>query len=108
MPKLDLALVAALTFEKPDLGRFLGMAIALAALQAGGLMPTVLNAANEIAVEAFLAGQLDFPGIARIVEAACNQFFAERTNSPPDTVAEALGVNDVARERAQALLARAG
>ena len=107
VPKLDLAAISALTFEKPDLQRFPALAIAMAALQQGGLMPTVLNAANEIAVEAFLSGNLDFPGIARMVEAVCKTFLTEQSNKSPDTIAQALAVNDVARERASALLARA-
>ena len=53
-----------LSFEKPDLARFPCLALAYAALRAGGTAPAVLNAANEVAVEAFLAGRLRFTGIA--------------------------------------------
>ena len=53
---LDLAAVGQLTFERPDLARFPALGLAIAALRAGGGAPTALNAANEIAVEAFLGG----------------------------------------------------
>ncbi len=56
--RLDLAQVASLTFERPDLARFPALALARRALEAGGGAPTVLNAANEVAVEKFLAGIL--------------------------------------------------
>ena len=105
MPRLDLAGIGALTFEKPDLARFPALAIALAALQTGGALPTAMNAANEIAVEAYLEGRIGFMDISRIVEAVCNKTMGERTNKTPDDIAEALAVNDVARERAKALLA---
>jgi 1-deoxy-D-xylulose-5-phosphate reductoisomerase len=59
--------VKSLTFEKPDLARFPCLGLAYAALQAGGTAPAVLNAANEIAVEAFLAGRLAFTGIAGVI-----------------------------------------
>ena len=61
---LDLLRVGRLDFEAPDTSRFPCLALATEAARAGGEMPAVLNAANEVAVEAFLAGQLDFMGIA--------------------------------------------
>lgn len=64
---LDLARVSQLTFESPDERRFPCLGLARAALQSGGSAPTILNAANEIAVESFLTGELDFLGIARVV-----------------------------------------
>ena len=104
-PRLDLAALATLTFEKPDLGRFPALRLAIAALQAGGIMPTVLNAANEVAVEAFLAHRIGFADIATIVESVCNATLAERsTNKTPHDIAEALGVDHVARERARSCL----
>jgi 1-deoxy-D-xylulose-5-phosphate reductoisomerase len=66
--RLDLVALSQLTFEKPDEARFRCLALAKAALVAGGLAPTILNAANEIAVEAFLAGRLGFLQIAELVE----------------------------------------
>lgn len=65
---LDLALAARLDFEKPDLDTFRGLALAYAALRAGGSAPIVLNAANEEAVAAFLAGRLPFLAIAETIE----------------------------------------
>lgn len=67
---LDLALIKTLSFEKPDLNRFPCLALAHAALRAGGTAPAVLNAANEVAVEAFLAGRLAFTGIAGVIAGA--------------------------------------
>ena len=64
---LDLASVKTLSFEKSDLVRFPCLGLAYAALRAGGSAPAVLNAANEVAVEAFLAGRLPFTGIAGVI-----------------------------------------
>jgi 1-deoxy-D-xylulose-5-phosphate reductoisomerase len=68
MPRLDLVSVGRLTFEKPDPGRFPALRLARAALVQGGGSPTVLNAANEAAVEAFINGRIGFLDIAAIVE----------------------------------------
>jgi 1-deoxy-D-xylulose-5-phosphate reductoisomerase len=68
-PRLDLAQVARLTFEPPDTDRFPALMLARRALETGEAAPTVLNAANEIAVAAFLDGRLPFGGIAALVEA---------------------------------------
>ncbi len=65
---LDLAEVGALTFERPDLDAFPCLGLAREAGLAGGTAPCVLNAANEIAVHAFLAGELPFLGIAAVIE----------------------------------------
>jgi len=64
---LDLTMMRNLSFERPDEQRFPCLRLAYAALRAGGTAPAVLNAANEIAVEAFLGGRLPFTGIARII-----------------------------------------
>jgi len=65
---LDLAELKSLSFEKPDLARFPCLALAYDALRAGGTAPAVLNAANEVAVEAYLAGRLAFTGIPQVIE----------------------------------------
>jgi 1-deoxy-D-xylulose-5-phosphate reductoisomerase len=65
--RLDLIAQKALTFEAPDEQRFPALALSRAALRRGGAAPTVLNAANEVAVEGFLAGRLSFPGITEVV-----------------------------------------
>jgi len=66
--RLDLAKLGQLTFEPPDLERFPALRLAGQALKTGGAAPTILNAANEIAVQRFLAGRIGFLDIARIVE----------------------------------------
>ena len=65
---LKLSEIKNLSFEQPDLARFPCLALAYDALRAGGTAPAVLNAANEVAVEAFLAGRLAFTGIPRVIE----------------------------------------
>jgi 1-deoxy-D-xylulose-5-phosphate reductoisomerase len=65
---LDLAAMKNLSFERPDHQRFPCLQLAYEALRAGGTGPAVLNAANEIAVEAFLAGRLPFSAIPRVIE----------------------------------------
>ena len=62
--RLDLAVIARLDFEAPDLDRFPALRLAREALEAGGAAPTVLNAANEVAVASFLAGEIGFADIA--------------------------------------------
>ncbi|HEU0305912.1 MAG TPA: 1-deoxy-D-xylulose-5-phosphate reductoisomerase, partial [Lysobacter sp.] len=65
---LDLGAVGQLSFERPDHARFPCLALAYSAIRAGGTAPAVLNAANEVAVESFLAGRLRFTAIARVIE----------------------------------------
>jgi len=77
LPRLDLAATASLTFAAPDRSRFPCLALAYAALDAGGTMPVVLNAANETAVHAFLEGRLPFPGIARVIGACMDAHVPE-------------------------------
>jgi len=67
-PRLDLAQLGRLTFEAPDPERFPALRLARAALDAGGGAPTVLSAANEVAVAAFLESRVGFLDIAAIVE----------------------------------------
>jgi len=68
--KLDLFAIGQLTFERPDLARFPCLGLAYQALRAGGNAPAVLNAANEVAVSAFLAGHLPFLDIAVVIAEA--------------------------------------
>ena len=68
VPTLDLAQVGALTFEPPDLEAFPCLRLSREAAEAGGTAPCVLNAANEIAVHAFLDGRLPFMGIPAVIE----------------------------------------
>jgi len=66
---LDLLKAGRLDFRPPDTEKFRCLALAQAAARAGGLYPVLLNAANEVAVQAFLEGRLNFPGIAAVIEA---------------------------------------
>ncbi len=100
-PRLDLAQIGALTFEKPDFSRFPALRVAMEALAAGGAMPTILNAANEVMVAAFLDKQIGFNEIAVRVEAICELFEREGANQPPANVAEALAIDQMVRERSR-------
>jgi len=78
---LDLAQIATLQFETPDLQRFPCLRLAREALSSGGSSAAILNAANEVAVEAFLTGTIGFLAIARTVEATLNALSAETPRS---------------------------
>jgi 1-deoxy-D-xylulose-5-phosphate reductoisomerase len=95
--RLDLAAVGRLDFEAPDRARFPALALAEAALAAGGCRPCVLNAANEVAVAAFLAGGIGFLDIAAVVEAT----LAALPAACPETLEDVDGVDAGARRRAQ-------
>lgn len=102
---LDLATSAPLSFERPDLERFPALGLAMAALRQGGAMPAILNAANEIAVAAFLAGRLRFPDIPALVEAVCAR--APAGAVAPQDVAAALAIDQDSRRQAALLLSQA-
>ncbi len=72
-PRLDLLKIHNLTFEVPDVKKFRNLALAFKALEKGGNTPAILNAANEIAVEAFLNNKLDFMQIPTVVEQCINE-----------------------------------
>lgn len=76
LPHLDLAAIGRLHFSRPDANRFPCLGLACAASAAGGTMPAVLSAANEIAVERFLAGEMAFAGIWRVVERVMSEHSA--------------------------------
>ena len=103
-PRLDLARVASLSFEEPDLTRFPALGIARRALAAGGSAPTVLNAANEVAVREFVAGRLGFCGIAGLVEATLDAAQRRGETAEPQSVEEALAIDHNARRLAADLL----
>jgi 1-deoxy-D-xylulose-5-phosphate reductoisomerase len=86
-PRLDLAKLAKLTFEEPEPNRFPALRLAREALIAGGGAPTVLNAANEIAVAAFLEGRVGFLDIAATVERALDRLAGRRIGSLDDVYA---------------------
>jgi 1-deoxy-D-xylulose-5-phosphate reductoisomerase len=81
VPTLDLAAVGALAFEPPDLEAFPCLRLARDAGIAGGTAPCVLNAANEVAVHAFLGGRLGFAGIPAVIETALERVPASRVHS---------------------------
>jgi 1-deoxy-D-xylulose-5-phosphate reductoisomerase len=98
---LDIVAAARLDFEAPDTGRFPALKLARDAAEAGGTAPVVLNAANEIAVGAFLGGRLGFLGIPRLIEAVLERHEIRAADSL-ETVLEA---DRWARELAEATLA---
>ncbi len=102
--RLDLARVRELTFEAPDTARFPALALARRALDTGGAAPTVLNAANEVAVGEFIAGRIGFPAIAALVEATLEAAAARGLLGEPAGIDEALAVDHVARSLARDLL----
>jgi 1-deoxy-D-xylulose-5-phosphate reductoisomerase len=67
VPPIDLAKIGQLQFERPDFDRFPCLKLAYDALRAGGSAPAILNAANEVAVQAFLDGQIGFRMIDRLI-----------------------------------------
>jgi len=84
--RLDLASIGSLEFEQPDLQRFPALRIARQALVQGGAVPTILNAANEIAVGSFLGGQIGFTEIASLVEQAIERAVAGAPSSIEDVI----------------------
>ncbi len=98
----DFTRIGTLTFEEPDVERFPCLALAFAAGKAGGTLPTVLNAANEEGVAAFLTGRLPFTGIHAIVDATLN-----RHRQVPDTdLDQIIAADNWARETARSLIRR--
>jgi 1-deoxy-D-xylulose-5-phosphate reductoisomerase len=92
--------VGRMDFEEPNLERFPCLRLAYQAIAAGGIMPAVLNAANEIAVEAFLENQIRFTDIPVVIEACMDQFEA----SSADTLAFILAADGQARLAAQKII----
>jgi 1-deoxy-D-xylulose-5-phosphate reductoisomerase len=103
--RLDLARLGSLDFETPDETRFPALRLAREVLAAGGSAGTVLNAANEVAVEAFLAGRIGFLGIAALVEETLSHG-ARLAALSPETAADVLAIDAEARTLAAALLPR--
>jgi 1-deoxy-D-xylulose-5-phosphate reductoisomerase len=102
--KLDLAKIGQLTFEAPDFQRFPGLRLAYEALRLGHGATTVYNAANEIAVAAFIAGKIKFGAIARLVEATMNDWIRSGNQPPLHSADDAISVDHIARNKAAALL----
>jgi 1-deoxy-D-xylulose-5-phosphate reductoisomerase len=102
--QLDLARIGTLSFEEPDPVRFPALALARRALAAGGAAPTVLNAANEIAVAEFVARRLSFAGIPALVEATLDAAERKGATAEPQTVEQAIAIDHMARRLAADLL----
>jgi 1-deoxy-D-xylulose-5-phosphate reductoisomerase len=101
---LDLAKIGQLTFEAPDFARFPGLRLAFEALRTGRGATTVFNAANEIAVAAFIAQRIRFGAIARLVEATLEHWTRSGNLAPLDSADDAIAVDHSARNLAATLL----
>jgi 1-deoxy-D-xylulose-5-phosphate reductoisomerase len=102
--RLDFAQMATLTFEAPDPVRFPALALARQALQAGNGVPTILNAANEVAVHEFIGGRLGFAGIAALVDATIDAAEGRGIMREPTSVDDAIAVDHISRSLARSLL----
>ena len=98
--RLDLAKIARLDFEQPDTTRFPALRIAREALEQGGAAPVVLNAANEVAVAAFLGGAIRFTDITALVEAALER--ADFVN--PRSIGDVLEIDRAVRSRVESVM----
>jgi 1-deoxy-D-xylulose-5-phosphate reductoisomerase len=96
--RLDLFKIAELTFRKPDFRRFPCLALAREAAKTGGGMPAVLNAADEVAVEAFIAGKIYFTDIPKVVEKTMKAY---RPSGHLPSLAEVVEIDQWAREKAR-------
>ncbi|MEA2642127.1 MAG: 1-deoxy-D-xylulose-5-phosphate reductoisomerase [Chloroflexota bacterium] len=99
LPRLDVATLGALTFEPIDPRRYPAVGVAREAAAAGGLAPAVLNAANEVAVERFLAGEIRFSDIVPLVEATLDR----HNDVQGETLVELLQVDASARATCRSL-----
>jgi 1-deoxy-D-xylulose-5-phosphate reductoisomerase len=97
LPVLDLAKIGELTFEEPDMEKYPSLNLTYDALKTGGTMPCVLNAANEIAVEAFLGEQIPFTEITAVVGST----MADHTVSEGGSIDEVVSVSEWAKRRAR-------
>ncbi len=101
--QLDLFKIARLDFVEPDFRRFPCLALAYDALRAGGTAPSIMNAANEVAVEAFLNRQIGFLDIARLIA----DLLAQIPAAPVNTLDDVLDADELARQQARNWIARA-
>lgn len=106
MPPLDLTAHQGLEFFAPDHARFPALQLARSALQAGAFCPAVLNAANEVAVAAFLAGQIRFPQIVALVAETLTHWQARQKPDQSLSLEAVLAADLWARQEAQCLLAK--
>ncbi|MBA3949350.1 MAG: 1-deoxy-D-xylulose-5-phosphate reductoisomerase, partial [Acidobacteria bacterium] len=101
VPPLDMTRGMTLEFHPPDVARFRCLGLAYRALEAGGGMTAVLNAANEVAVAAFLDRRLPFPGIPALIEAALDEW-AREPKSSGDSLTDIRTADAWARAHAEA------
>jgi 1-deoxy-D-xylulose-5-phosphate reductoisomerase len=104
-PRLDLTVLGSLTFEVPDRVRFPALALAESALARGGLASAVLNAANEVAVEAFLDRQIGFLDIAGTVAHCLDEAESRHMSSEPASIEAAIETDAAARRLARDVIA---
>src|SRR5256886_1875549 len=102
--KVDLAKIGQLTFEAPDFERFPALRLAYESLRTGRGATTVYNAANEVAVAAFIAGKIKFGAIARLVEATIEAWIRSGNLAPLTSADDAIAVDHSARNKAATLL----
>jgi len=102
LPRLDLAAAPPLEFQRPDVQRFPCLALATAALRAGGTATVALNAANEVAVAAFLGGRVRFFDIPRTIE----KVLEEHVPVPADALETILRADESSRRRAEQILSK--
>ena len=100
LPRLDFAAIGQFSFEAPDTERFPALRLAREALRSGGTVPIVLNAANEVAVAAFLAGRIGFLDIAKLVEDVMDSHADEKLAD----IDHVFVVDDIARRSAEDLI----
>ena len=105
-PRLDLAAIGSLSFEAPDEVRFPALTIARDALALGGTAPAILSAANEVAVEAFLARRIGFLDIARNAADTLEAAQGRGLIAPASTLGDILAAVAEARRLAQSMLGR--
>ncbi|MCG3778082.1 MAG: 1-deoxy-D-xylulose 5-phosphate reductoisomerase [Nitrospira sp.] len=101
LPSLELTEIAKLTFCKPDHDRFPCLGLGYESLRIGGTMPATMNAANEVAVDAFLKGGIQFTAIVEIIRSTMDAHSPKNV----DTLEEALEADRWAREKAESLVA---
>ena len=102
VPSLDPFRIGALSFERPDFERFPALGLAYAALTSGGAAPATLNAANEVAVAAFLDGRLSFLHITAVIEETLTRVSARSLA----TLDDVLAADADARNRAKQIVSR--
>jgi 1-deoxy-D-xylulose-5-phosphate reductoisomerase len=100
LPSLDLAAIGKLTFQRPDHDRFPCLGLGYEALRVGGTMPAALNAANEVAVAAYLQEQIAFHDIADVIRGTMDAHSPREV----DSIDDALETDRWAREKAGMLI----